>query len=59
MEGNIRIYRLPMGRGTDQWTGNGIARAGDEGNIISTGPYHDPRAVCLFVKLKPSPLWLS
>ena len=38
MEGNIRIYRPPKGRGTDQWTGNDIARAGDEGNIISTGP---------------------
>ena len=33
MEGNIRIDRMP--------------KAGGEGNIISTGPYHDPRAVCL------------
>ena len=28
-------------------SGNDIARAGGEGNIISTDPYHDPRAVCL------------
>jgi hypothetical protein len=33
MEGNISIDRLPKGRGTDQWK--------------STGPYHDPRTVCL------------
>ena len=37
MEGNIRIYKLPKGRG--QGSGNDIAQAG--------GPYHDPRAVCL------------
>ena len=37
MEGNIRIYRLPKGRG--QTSENDIARAG--------GPYHYPRAVCL------------
>ena len=36
-EGNIRIYRLPKGRG--QGSGTDIAQAG--------GPYHDPRAVCL------------
>jgi hypothetical protein len=43
MEGNIGIYRLPKGRGTDQWKWYYIAWAGGEGNIISTGPYHDPR----------------
>ena len=37
MEGNIRIYRLPKGRG--QTSENDIARAG--------GPYHYPMAVCL------------
>jgi hypothetical protein len=30
-----------------QTSGNDIARAGGEGNIISTGSYYDPRAVCL------------
>ena len=36
MEGNIRIYRLPKGCGTDQW------------KYQFDGPYHDhPRAVCL------------
>ena len=63
MEGNIRIDRLPKGRGTDQWkwyclsrncprvvvrtSGNDIAWACGSGNIISTSPYHDPWAVCL------------
>jgi hypothetical protein len=31
MEGNIRIYRLLKGRGTDQW--KWYCRAGGEGNI--------------------------
>jgi hypothetical protein len=35
IEGNIRIDRLPLGPGTDCETD------------ISTGPYHDPWAVCI------------
>ena len=38
IEGNIRIYRLPKGRGTDH----------EIDHIIFTGPYHDPWAVCIF-----------
>jgi hypothetical protein len=37
MEGNIRIYRLLKGRGTDQWKWCDLFH----------GPYHDPRAVCI------------
>ena len=37
MEGNSRIYRLPKGRGTDQWKWCDLFH----------GSYHDPRAVCI------------
>ena len=40
----FRIYRLSKGRGTKK---NGNDIAGDEGSIISTGLYHNPRAVYL------------
>jgi len=43
MEGNIRMDRLPLGRDTDRETD--ICLAFGSGNIISTGPYHDPWAV--------------
>jgi hypothetical protein len=38
VEGNIRIDRLPLGRGTDCETDISLA----SGDIISTGLYHDP-----------------
>jgi hypothetical protein len=45
MNGNIRIDRLSLGRGADR--GTDIFLAYGSGNIISTGPYHDPWAVCI------------
>ena len=45
MEGNIRKDRLPLGHGTDRETD--ISLTSDSGNIISTGLYHDPWAVCI------------
>jgi hypothetical protein len=45
IECNIRINRLPLGL---VWTsGNYIALSSGSGNIISTGPYHDPWAICI------------
>jgi hypothetical protein len=40
IEGNIRIYRLPTGRGTNHEID--ITFASGSGDIIFTGPYHDP-----------------
>jgi len=51
MESNIRIDRLPKGRGTDRETDISLASGSD--NIISAGSYHDPRAVCLSWFLPP------
>jgi hypothetical protein len=45
IEGNIRIYRLPSGRGTNHEID--ISLASGSGKIIFTGPYHDPWAVCI------------
>ena len=45
MEGDIWIDGLPLGPGTDRETD--ITLAAGSGNIISTGPYHDPWAVCI------------
>ena len=45
MEGNIRIYRLPKGCGTDQW--KCYCLSWRRGKYQFHGPYHDPRAVCL------------
>jgi hypothetical protein len=52
IEDNIRIYRLPSGRGMDHEID--ISLASGSGNIIFTGPYHDPWAsisilsLCMF-----------
>ena len=45
IEDNIRIYRLPSGRGTDHEIY--ISLASGSGNIIFTGPYHERWAVCI------------
>jgi hypothetical protein len=45
MDCNIRIDRLSLGHGADR--GTDILLASSSGNIISTGPYHDPWAVCI------------
>jgi hypothetical protein len=45
IEGNIRIYRLPSGRGTNHEID--ISLASGSGKIMFTGPYHDPWAVCI------------
>jgi len=39
MEGNIRIYRTPKGRGTDQWKWYCPSRR--RGKYQFHGPYHD------------------
>ena len=41
MEGNIRIYRLPKGRVTDQWKWYCLSRRREKYQFH--GPYHDPR----------------
>ena len=45
MDDNIRIDRLSLGHGADR--GTDILLASGSGNIISTGQYHDPWAVCI------------
>jgi hypothetical protein len=45
LEGNIRIDRLP--KGEDTYHETDISLASGSGNIIFTGPYHDPWAVCI------------
>ena len=47
MEGNIRTYTLPLGRGTIRTSENLFALVSGSGNIILTGPYHAPWAVCM------------
>ena len=39
MEGNTRIYRLPLGHHTDNETNISVVSSSD--NIVSTGPYYD------------------
>ena len=51
IEDNIRIYRLPSGRGMDHKID--ISLASGSGNIIFTGPSHDPWAVCIFWYFPP------
>jgi len=46
MEGNIRIYRLPKGRGTDQWKWYCPSWRQGQYHFHWSVP-HDPRAVCL------------
>ena len=46
MEGNITIYRLPLGHGTDRATD--ISHPSGSGIIISNAPYHDPWTVCIY-----------
>jgi hypothetical protein len=46
IEGNIRIYKLPSGRGTDHEIDISLA-SGGSGNIIFTGPYQGPWTVCI------------
>jgi hypothetical protein len=45
IEGNIRIYRLPSGHGTDHEID--ISLGSGSGNIFFTVPYYDPWAVCI------------
>ena len=45
MEGNIRIYRLPKGRSTEQW--KLYCSSQRRGKYQFHGPYQEPRAVCL------------
>ena len=45
IEGNIRIYKLPSGRGTDHEID--ISLASGLGNIIFISSYHGPWAVCI------------
>ena len=41
LDGNIRIYRLSKGRGTDEWP------EPEAREISISRPYQDPRAICL------------
>ena len=49
MEGNISIYKLPLGPSTDLETDISLAFGSD--NIISISLYHDPWAVCIIYLL--------
>lgn len=46
MEGNIRIYRLPKGLGTDRWKWYYPSRRRVKYHLH--GPYHDPSLSCLW-----------